>query len=141
MDLLILMLPLRILAATPAAVSCAVVQQFGPWPEGGLVTTVRAFLIIIASAITLGAGGCLIGYLMGRFDPEYYRWVFNRGNDPTFDPEAVGLGLGLTQGMIVGLVVGAFVVFVLAWYRSRLLGQATCSGSTQSDPAAVRPAS
>jgi hypothetical protein len=78
----------------------------------------------IAVAVGCGLGGGLFGaglrFALGRFAPGYYRSLFRNGDRPGFDPEAVGLGLGATQGVVVGLVVGLAIVFMLAWFNSRL---------------------
>jgi hypothetical protein len=116
----LVLMPLHVLFALPAAASCALVQGIGPRSGGGVMSILRAFLTIIASAIGFGLGGWLIGYMLGTNAPGYYRSVFRNGSDPAFDPVAVGAGLGLTQGIVAGLIVGAVVVLAVAWYRSRV---------------------
>lgn len=105
----------------PAVVTCALAQACClPLTEGERMTTLRAFLIIAASAAACTALGGLLGYVLGTQAPGYYRSIFAGGDDPRFDPAEVGLGLGVTQGAIAGLVVGIAVVLIVAWYRSRL---------------------
>lgn len=70
--------------------------------------------IILGSTAICSGGGCLLGYLLGTYQPAYYRSVFSNGNSPTFDPVAVGIGLGLTQGLTVGLIIGCVVVLAIA---------------------------
>ena len=62
--------------------------------------------IVVATSITCGMLGMVIGGLLGQYLPSYYRSVFNAADDPGFDPFAVGIGLGLTQGIMFGAFVG-----------------------------------
>src|SRR2546421_843035 len=93
------------------------------------MTVLRAFTIVILSALGFGLAGSAIGYTLGRVAPGYYRTVFP--NNPALIPEEVGLGLGLTQGVILGVVVGLVVVVAVAWYQSRR--------SDSSRPSLVQP--
>jgi len=64
----------------------------------------------------LGAGiGGGIGYALGKLAPGYYRSVFVGGNEPSFDPVAVGIGQGVTQGAAGGIVVGLALVVLFIW--------------------------
>jgi hypothetical protein len=67
--------------------------------------------------------GTLLGTALGRglgyFAPGYYRSVFYRGNEPSFDPVDVGTGLGLNAGVFTGLVVGLLIVAVVTYYEIR----------------------
>jgi hypothetical protein len=84
------------------------------------MTVLRGFLIVILSGSAGGAIGALVGYILARVMPGYYRGVFgNAGNAPWFNPVEVAVGLGITQGMICGVVVGCVVVLAVAWYESR----------------------
>ncbi len=83
------------------------------------LTAARAFSIVIASGLSFSAAGAGIGYALGVVAPAYYRGVFSNGNDPSFDPAQVGLGLGLSQGMICGVVVGIAVILAVAISRRR----------------------
>ena len=85
------------------------------------MTILRGFAIIIGSAIFFAVAGGAIGYLLAITIPQYYRDVFRAGQNPDFDPVAVGLGLGITQGAIAGLLVGAIVVIAVTWYNVRKL--------------------
>jgi hypothetical protein len=112
-------LPFHVLGAAPAALSCGVMQRFGRGRGDGLMGIMRGFGIILISATGFGIAGCLVGYLLASFAPGYYRSVCYGGNSPSFDPVAVGVGLGLTHGMTAGLIVGAVVVVAVAWSRSK----------------------
>ncbi len=92
-------------AARPAAVS--------PVPLLWSMATV------FVSAFVGGIMGTGIGVALGSLVPEYYRSVFPRGDDPTFDPVAVGIGQGLTQGVVFGGIVGLVIVALYYWYRLR----------------------
>lgn len=83
------------------------------------MTVLRAFGIIVASAVCFSLLGGLLGFTLGSAVPGYYRSVFFGGNRPDFDPVAVGVGQGTTQGFVGGIVIGLLVVAVLAWYNSR----------------------
>jgi hypothetical protein len=87
------------------------------------VSVARAFLIVITSGVGFGTGGGGLGYVLGTTAPSYYRSVFRNGNDPTFNPVEVGLGLGVTQGVVAGVVVGCIIVLAVAWYQSRRRGE------------------
>ena len=78
----------------------------------------KALIVILLTTALCGAGGTLVGYLLGTYSPGYYRAVFGNGNDPAFDPVSVGTGLGLTQGLMAGLTIGAVVVLAAALRRS-----------------------
>jgi hypothetical protein len=105
-------------AFSPAPLLWSVVAVFGAAFSGGLI-------------------GLGIGAALGTFVPGYYRSVFSRGNDPNFDPIAVGIGQGLTQGVVFGGVIGLLLVAMFYWYRSRSLRVA----SDQSAPPSDRPKS
>ncbi|MGL4462539.1 MAG: hypothetical protein ACRC1K_10310 [Planctomycetia bacterium] len=84
----------------------------------------RAAMIAVATiafctVLFAGLGGG-VGWALGTYFPGYYRSVFRGGNEPWFDPVAVGVGQGLTQGVAGGVVVGLAVVAILAWRESRL---------------------
>lgn len=69
----------------------------------------------------LGAGiGGGIGYALGKLAPGYYRSVFVGGNEPSFDPVAVGIGQGITQGAAGGIVVGLALVVLFIWRDVRM---------------------
>ena len=84
------------------------------------MTFARAIAAVLASALLFAAVGGGIGYALGRFNPGYYRTVFDAGREPRFDPVGVGVGQGLTQGMVGGVVAGLVVVALLCWRDVRL---------------------
>jgi len=86
---------------------------------GGIMSLLRAYLIVCLSGVAGACAGAGIGYLLGTAAPGYYRAVFIAGGEAWFDPMHVGIGLGVTQGLPVGLVIGSLVVVVTAWSRSR----------------------
>jgi hypothetical protein len=71
------------------------------------------------TAVCCGLIGTVLGAGMALLIPDYYRAVFGAVDDPSFEPLAVGLGLGLTQGTIGGLVVGCVVILSVAIYSRR----------------------
>ena len=52
---------------------------------------------VIKSTLALALAGGVIGIGLGVVSPGYYRTLFAHGHDPSFDPVAVGSGLGLTS--------------------------------------------
>ena len=81
------------------------------------MTIRQAFTLVLATTLAFTAIGGLIGFLLGRFLPNYYRSIFIQGREPDFDPLAVGVGQGLTQGVTAGAVVGVSLVALMTWYR------------------------
>ncbi|MGL4423296.1 MAG: hypothetical protein ACRCZF_21730, partial [Gemmataceae bacterium] len=81
------------------------------------VTTVTVCTVLFAG---IGAG---IGWALGTYSPGYYRSVFHGGQEPWFDPVAVGVGQGLTQGVAGGVAVGLVVVALFLWADSRVRRQ------------------
>ena len=75
---------------------------------------------VFGSATLGGIIGCAVGMMMGKLVPGYYRSIFNGGDQPGFDPVAVGIGQGLSQGIAFGGFVGLVVVALFCWYRSRV---------------------
>ena len=59
----------------------------------------------------------MIGFLLGKFFPDYYRSVFANGMDPEFNPIAVGVGQGLTQGFVGGVVAGIVIIFIITKFK------------------------
>ena len=74
-------------------------------PEDQLPST-RRFLwsasAVFGCLLVGGVLGAGIGAALGAMVPSYYRSVFSAGDDPSFDPLSVGIGLGLTQGCVFG---------------------------------------
>ena len=69
-------------------------------------------------------GGALLGLLLGAtlalLIPDYYRGVFTNGDAASFNPLAVGAGLGTTQGLAGGAAVGVGICAIYFWYRARV---------------------
>ena len=64
--------------------------------------------------------GLLVGWMLGKAAPAYYRGVFEGGQDRRFDPVSVGIGLGTSQGMMLGLLAGLGLVALLIWREIKL---------------------
>src|SRR5262249_12687597 len=73
---------------------------------GGDMTLKKALTIILGLTILGGVLGCLGGFLLGKYNPGYYRAVVHGGQHPDFDPVAVGIGLGLGQWAAAGAALG-----------------------------------
>ena len=74
----------------------------------------------IFGSTVIGSGlGLVLGVIIGKLAPGYYRGVFINGSDPSFDPFSMGVGLGMTQGAFLGAAIGIVSVIVYLWYRSR----------------------
>ena len=84
-----------------------------------VMTWAKGILIVVATTAAGGLGGLAIGAALGAFVPGYYRLVFRSGNNPDFDPVAVGIGQGLTQGIASGVVIGLGVVAAIAWFKTK----------------------
>jgi hypothetical protein len=80
----------------------------------------KAVAWIGLTSVIFAAIGALIGFLLGKAAPGYYRSVFGGGSDPLFDPVAVGLGQGLTQGLVLGAGVGLILVLSNWWKEAKL---------------------
>jgi hypothetical protein len=85
----------------------------------GPSTLIASIAAVFGSAFLGGLLGLGIGAALGSFVPGYYRSVFGGGDNPHFDPVAVGIGQGLTQGVVFGGVVGVVLVWMYYRYRSR----------------------
>ena len=72
---------------------------------------------VFGSAIIGALLGLALGVTIGTIAPGYYRSVFSGGDDPGFDPMAVGIGLGLSQGFVFGGIIGLVLVGMFYWYR------------------------
>jgi hypothetical protein len=96
-------------------------QAFGGGGGGRMnLAAIAAVATVVACTVLLAGVGAGIGWALGTCVPGYYRSVFPGGNDPRFDPVAVGVGQGLTQGAAGGVPVGLAVVAILAWRDVRL---------------------
>ncbi|BCX48680.1 hypothetical protein HAHE_25880 [Haloferula helveola] len=74
-----------------------------------------AITAVFGSGLMFGAFGFVVGFLLGKFLPDYYRTVFSSGSDPDFNAVAVGIGQGVTQGFAAGIVVGIVIVLIKAF--------------------------
>lgn len=83
------------------------------------MTLKRAVLFVVASTLIGAGAGVVIGLVLGRTMPGYYRSIFPGGHEPGFDPVAVGIGQGLAQGLAGGAVVGVLLVAIVAWHDVR----------------------
>lgn len=75
--------------------------------------------LVFASSAIFGLLGAGVGNWLGKEVPGYYRSVFEGGNDPGFDPVAVGIGQGISQGLVLGAVVGVCLVAITALQKRR----------------------
>lgn len=101
---------------------------------GGVVSLLRAYLIVCLSGVAGACAGSGIGYLLGTAAPGYYRGMFIAGGEAWFDPVHVAIGLGVTQGLPAGLAIGSLLVMVTAWSRSR--GERTVGVPQPASPSA-----
>ena len=95
----------------------------------GRMSIMGALAIVAVSTLAFAGIGGGIGWSLGTYSPGYYRSVFRNGDQPWFDPVAVGVGQGLTQGVAGGVVIGLALVAMFLW-RDTLLrrqGEATDS--------------
>jgi hypothetical protein len=84
------------------------------------MTTLRGFLITLASGVAFAVLGGLGGYLLGIFVPDYYRTVFRIPPAVEINPVHAGIGLGVTQGLAAGLFIGLVIVDTVAWFNARV---------------------
>lgn len=73
-------------------------------PDVAQLKTPIAFVVILTFLGCLG--GAAVGYLMGTYNPAYYRAMFPDVQPQRLDELAVGIGLGVTQGSFAGFVAG-----------------------------------
>jgi len=74
---------------------------------------------VFGSTLVGAVFGVIVGITIAAVAPGYYRAVMSSGSEAWFDPQAVGIGLGLSEGAIGGTVVGLILVALFYWYRSR----------------------
>lgn len=84
------------------------------------MSVMRGFVITIVSGLAFALFGGLAGAALGWAAPDYYRIVFGMRPDVQFNAVQLGMGLGITQGFGAGLIVGLAIVFIVAWYNSRV---------------------
>lgn len=77
------------------------------------MTVLRAFSIVIGSAVGFAAAGGMIGALLGMWVPGYSRAVLEHAQDPDISLVELGIGLGLTQGLVGGIVIGLIIVLAV----------------------------
>jgi hypothetical protein len=99
---------------------------------GGVVSLLRAYLILCLSGVTGACSGGGIGYLLGIATPGFYRGMFIAGGETEFNPVQVAIGLGVELGLPAGLVIGSLVVVTTAWFRNR--GEGTVGSATPASP-------
>jgi hypothetical protein len=89
------------------------------------VTLAKGLVTVAVTAVICGTAGLGLGLAIGRWAPDAYRAVFERGGwpgrQPPLDPEQIGIGLGLAQGVLVGIAVGVVIVALVTWYEIRTL--------------------
>lgn len=83
------------------------------------MTLARGFTTTLISGFVGCAAGIGLGYLAGKYTPDYYRITFDIPNDVRYDTVQLGMGLGATQGLVGGLVVGLGVVLAVTWFQIR----------------------
>jgi hypothetical protein len=92
--------------------------------------TIRKAIATIICCAGLFAGiGAGAGFLLGRFNPQYYRGIIRVLRDADFNPVSFGVGQGFTQGLAGGALVGVALVAIFCWREIRL--QRGTSESTQ----------
>jgi hypothetical protein len=79
----------------------------------------RGGATVLLATLIGGLLGLALGAGLGYFLPAYYRSVFPGGEQPHFDPLAVGIGLGLSQGCMLGGVCGVGLAGLQFWFRAR----------------------
>ena len=84
------------------------------------LTVERVTVFVAGLAVVGGLGGGVLGYLIGRLLPGYYRSVFPQGTEPHFDPIAVGIGQGIPQGIAAGVGIALILVAIKAWHEVQL---------------------
>jgi hypothetical protein len=85
------------------------------------MTVARAFTITAASGFLCGTLGGLIGYLLGKLAPDYFRTIFRVPPEMEFNPMQAGVGLGLVQGLMTGIGIALLIVIAVTWFEVRKL--------------------
>lgn len=89
----------------------------------------KAFLLLTSTTIFFTVLGGLVGFLLGKYLPNYYKSIFRNGQDAEFDPLAMGVGQGLTQGITAGAVIAIIFLIVMVWHDVKSGGQRRNSGT------------
>jgi len=84
------------------------------------MTIVKAFALIVASALICAFLGAGLGYAIGEFTPDVYRVMFSHPAAPEFSPVQLGIALGFCQGLVGGTFLGLVVIAILTWREVRL---------------------
>jgi hypothetical protein len=84
------------------------------------MTLRRAVMTVFICVLISGEVGAAAGYLLGRFNPGYYRSTAPALRDANFDPVSFGVGMGLTQGLAGGVFAGLALVAILCWREVKL---------------------
>ncbi len=81
----------------------------------------KALTTVVGTAAGFGVAGTLIGMLLGKIAPGFFRQMLPLRDPGSFNPVELGIGLGLTNGLGWGVVVGVLLVAILAWRETRLV--------------------
>lgn len=84
-------------------------------------------------AFLCGVVGCGVGFFIGTFAPDAYRFLLYQPGAPEYSTVQFGVGQGLIQGLMAGAVLGVAVVWILAWREVRL-AQAGAMGRDPASP-------
>lgn len=78
-------------------------------------------IVCIVILTVLGClGGAAVGYMMGTYNPAYYRAMFPDVQPQRLDEVAVGIGLGITQGSIGGFIAGTILAVTTIFVNARV---------------------
>ncbi len=87
----------------------------------GKMNVTKALTTVVGTAAGFGIAGTLIGMLLGKIAPGFFRQMLPLRDPGSFNPLELGIGLGLTNGLGWGVVVGVLLVAILAWKETRLV--------------------
>ena len=85
----------------------------------------KALSTVVGTALGFGAAGTAIGVFLGKVAPGFFRQMLPLRDPASFNPQQVGIGLGLTNGLGWGLVIGVLLVAIIAWKETRLTRKET----------------
>lgn len=88
------------------------------WTVTPRMSIASVVLIVSISTFATGMIGALIGFLMGSFIPDFYRYGPG-GGSPESNPVEVGTGLGFVEGLAAGFLLGALIVCVRAFGKRK----------------------